>query len=805
MLWWIGQSLVSAALLAGVVWTVCNATRIVPAARHALWLVVLIKLLTPPLVVWPWGVTDLIAKFDQRVQEPLDAQPIETVTPVEIAIAPPVAPTEPTASSSIAAPSLMPAELAPAMSEIREVHPQVIQQPARVQAWRRLYLQFGAIVWITGATAFALIQIVRIALMSRRLRSAQDPNAEVIEYVTVLSKRLHMRPIEARVVPGIGSPFIWAIVRPVLVWPAELPATMPRVAMEGLIVHELAHVKRRDHWVGWLELVAGCLWWWNPLFWYVRHQLRENAELACDAWVVGTLPAGRRAYAEALIAVCESVSRWSVPIPAARLSAGSRRAFERRLKMIAQGQTAFRLSRGALVVALVLAATALPAWSQLSQVPLEEPSFASSDGSLQAAEAELPEAAQRLFREYRQREVEAQHYAKAQAAERRKALLRELKSLQDRYATEGLLDEAVAVRAQIRALQPLTAISKPYGVLHDMTVYRGQEGARITLNVVGDTQGRVWGSNPYTDDSSLAAAAVHAGVLEPGERGAVTVKILPGAEAYEGSTKNGVTSSSYGQWAGSFRIDGAPTLDLAIPIGKRVRPDPGTLTQFRNRGGQTLAFRVTGSTDGTVWGSDVYTDDSSLATAAVHAGLLEPGEEGIVRATILPGLPRYEGSTENGVTTRSYGPWEGSFRLVEPEPVEASAASRYDSASDSTPRRSAWRPLKQSLPRGSVGESFQIALTGSTEGTVWGTDIYTDDSSLASAAVHAGVLRDGEHGVVLVTIVEGQPEYKGSTRNGVMSQEWGEWGGSFRIDPVEKVLEPARIPGGLLPDVDRLR
>jgi len=53
-------------------------------------------------------------------------------------------------------------------------------------------------------------------------------------------------------------------------------------SLDGLIVHELAHVRRRDHWVGWLELLTGLLWWWNPLYWYARHQLRENAELACD-------------------------------------------------------------------------------------------------------------------------------------------------------------------------------------------------------------------------------------------------------------------------------------------------------------------------------------------------------------------------------------------------------------------------------------------------------------------------------------------------------------------------------------------
>src|SRR5438270_3059471 len=53
MLWWLAQNAVMAALLAGIVTLVCRAGRLRPAVRHALWLVVLLKLVTPPLVHLP--------------------------------------------------------------------------------------------------------------------------------------------------------------------------------------------------------------------------------------------------------------------------------------------------------------------------------------------------------------------------------------------------------------------------------------------------------------------------------------------------------------------------------------------------------------------------------------------------------------------------------------------------------------------------------------------------------------------------------------------------------------------------------
>src|SRR5581483_7998916 len=72
---------------------------------------------------------------------------------------------------------------------------------------------------------------------------------------------------------------------------------------------------------------------------------------------------------------------------------------------------------------------------------------------------------------------------------------------------------------------------------------------------------------------------------------------------------------------------------------------------------------VTGSTSGGVWGSGPYTDDSNVATAAVHAGLISPGQTATIHVTTLPGQSSYQGSTQNGVTTSSWGSWGGSISL----------------------------------------------------------------------------------------------------------------------------------------------
>ncbi len=73
---------------------------------------------------------------------------------------------------------------------------------------------------------------------------------------------------------------------------------------------------------------------------------------------------------------------------------------------------------------------------------------------------------------------------------------------------------------------------------------------------------------------------------------------------------------------------------------------------------------------GRVWGTEVYTTDSSICTAAVHAGVLTDAG-GRVAIQIVDGRSAYDATENNGVTTLPYGPWNSSFIFVDlpPEPA----------------------------------------------------------------------------------------------------------------------------------------
>jgi LCCL domain len=95
--------------------------------------------------------------------------------------------------------------------------------------------------------------------------------------------------------------------------------------------------------------------------------------------------------------------------------------------------------------------------------------------------------------------------------------------------------------------------------------------------------------------------------------------------------------------------------------------DPWAAQAMQHRGANGRVVPYDCPADGVlgdVWGTIVYTDDSSVCTAAVHMGLITRAAGGTVRIAIQPGRVSYAGTSQNGVTTQRWDRWDGSFVFV---------------------------------------------------------------------------------------------------------------------------------------------
>lgn len=104
-------------------------------------------------------------------------------------------------------------------------------------------------------------------------------------------------------------------------------------------------------------------------------------------------------------------------------------------------------------------------------------------------------------------------------------------------------------------------------------------------------------------------------------------------------------------------------INVLLDQGLLASEGPARIMDLCDTPGSTYYFRVTGATEGMVWGTDVYTGDSTLAAAAVHAGVVEPGASAIVKVTVMAPLPQYQGSVRHGVTTHDFGRFGTAFKV----------------------------------------------------------------------------------------------------------------------------------------------
>ena len=321
----VGNVLV-AAPLALVAYLVQRSQR-VPTVAHVLWLLVLVKLVTPPLLTLP-------------------VVPIPTTT--EPAVVPIPTTTEPASTSTAATLLSVPITNAESMPEVPNEHASVVDNPTMAATavpesdWIRGLTTGLLLVWFAGALFVLVRSLVPIVRFHRLMRSAcrsASPRVHRIANETV--RRLGMRACPAiETIPAQVAPLVWCFggrVRVVL--PEALAAEMDERELQMVLAHELAHVKRRDYLVRWIEWLACVAFWWNPIAWWARRNLRLNEEMCCDAMVLEALCPDPRGYAGSLLNVVEFLASPAIRPPAMACAMNGGGTLERRLGMIISQRT----------------------------------------------------------------------------------------------------------------------------------------------------------------------------------------------------------------------------------------------------------------------------------------------------------------------------------------------------------------------------------------------------------------------------------------------------------------------------------
>ncbi len=251
-----------------------------PQVRHALWLLVLVKLMIPPTWSLPSGVVPLIGS---GIAAPVEARWGDGGNRGQ---------TDSAATSSSVAGNEVVAN--PGLSGVA---------PSRAPGWSWGLVAF--VVWVGGMVVFALMLMQRMRRLARWHREQKERRTIPEWYYEILvatSQRLGLNRVPAIVFSDRAvAPAVYGLWRPVLLLPAHYTDSLSQAEARHVLLHELAHLKRGDLVVHAALLVLQIVYWFNPFVALARRQIKHVREICCDLTVANVLKEKTMEYRKTLV------------------------------------------------------------------------------------------------------------------------------------------------------------------------------------------------------------------------------------------------------------------------------------------------------------------------------------------------------------------------------------------------------------------------------------------------------------------------------------------------------------------------
>ena len=314
------------------------------------------------------------------------------------------------------------------------------------------------------------------------------------------------------------------------------------------------------------------------------------------------------------------------------------------------------------------------------------------------------------------------------------------------------------------------------------TTFKGQTGYLVTITSADEDafiynnvpQSNIWFA--LTDEESEARWTIDAGP----EKGTL-IKInngqtngnIPGQyNNWAGGEPNNSGNEDYAvtKWGGGTQWNDLPnnfSCAYVIEYGTWTNPDDATFTEFYSNS----VTHSNGETIKTLFG---FKFNSSIDKTKFLAQVFKRTD-----------------SNSNWTASDGYKPLSGLGKVYLSNQIDT--AKVYTTGIP----LSAGTSDMQQFSESDIGKIYRITITGTVGGAIWGTDIYTSDSYIPCAAVHAGFIANGETKEVYIKVVQGLNEYIGSTRNGVSTSGYGGWGLSYQFVSAPMSYKATISPGGV--------
>ncbi|MCQ6574556.1 M56 family metallopeptidase [Bacillus wiedmannii] len=217
-------------------------------------------------------------------------------------------------------------------------------------------------IWIFGVAILAMITCIT----NRRLYSyiKKQPNITDEKIVRIFENCKQSmgikKQVQLRLAGKISSPTVFGIFFPKVLLSSRHMKVLNEQQLKYIFYHELSHIKRRDIAVNWVLYGLIILNWFNPILWYAYSCMREDQELACDAFALTFIESEEQiAYGHTIITLLEHYSSY-YQVPSLANLSRNKRTLKRRILMIKKFQKkSYRWSALGIVAIVVVASLSL--------------------------------------------------------------------------------------------------------------------------------------------------------------------------------------------------------------------------------------------------------------------------------------------------------------------------------------------------------------------------------------------------------------------------------------------------------------
>lgn len=275
------------AFLACIVWLITRHwTKQRSHLNHALWALVLLKCVTPPVVASP---TSLFSWLEGSLIASDSSAPIEQVSwtvqnlePMPTVVGVPIPPVETQAST----PDPIAFDVA------------------------QLAVSIAITCWGLGVAIVGLIAAMKLLTFRRMLHRNKSSDLQAQREIQALAEKAALqlglrRPVCVHLTQSHIGPAVMGVLRPIILLPETLVSHLSSERLSMLITHELVHLRRGDLFWSALQVTASSLLWCNPFAWIASRSLDQEAEKCCDEETIAALGIDPADYAKSLLAVLE--------------------------------------------------------------------------------------------------------------------------------------------------------------------------------------------------------------------------------------------------------------------------------------------------------------------------------------------------------------------------------------------------------------------------------------------------------------------------------------------------------------------